>query len=324
MRRAPLRLLVFLLAVPAPSVAAPVSEPSLAARLEPSVAKVGDVVLLHLSIGHAAADALVLPAELDFGDLELIDKSRASVEDGPMVTEELVFKLVAFEVGPHVVPAIKVKVADTDFATPELTLSIESVLPPADPTKAAPATPKQDGNEDGSQRKPDGEPLSVREALYWPWFVAAAALLAAAGYLLLKRRRPKDAKAAIAPELRIPAHQAALQLFKLLRQKNYLTHGAYREHYFEASEIVRGYLGQRFGINALDLTTAELALKLDAISAPGLDRDNLRRWLEHGDLVKFAKHEPPREQGTAMLDFFESLVWNTRPPEPKALVAGAA
>ena len=36
-------------------------------------------------------------------------------------------------------------------------------------------------------------------------------------------------------------------------------------------------------------------------------------------MVKFAKSMPDTGEAAAMVDFFESLVWNTRPPEPKSV-----
>jgi hypothetical protein len=110
-------------------------------------------------------------------------------------------------------------------------------------------------------------------------------------------------------------------LLRLLRDKQLLKQGKFREYYFEGTEILRGYLAQRYAINALDLTTAELMEKLSAISAPNLDREGLRMWLEHADFVKYAKFEPPIEKAAGMLDFFEQQVWVTRPPEPKSVEA---
>ena len=72
-------------------------------------------------------------------------------------------------------------------------------------------------------------------------------------------------------------------------------------------------LSQRYAINALDLTTRELMHKLSAISAPGLDRGGLERWLEHTDMVKFAKGQPASADAATMLDFFEALVWEYAP-----------
>ena len=53
------------------------------------------------------------------------------------------------------------------------------------------------------------------------------------------------------------------QALAQLRDKQLLKQGKHREYYFEATEILRGYLAQRYAINALDLTTAELMEKLE-------------------------------------------------------------
>jgi hypothetical protein len=300
----------------------PVMAPTITSSLEPQVAEVGDPLLYVLKIEHAQADEVQLPQEIDWGGLELLDKQRTSSAKGPVITEELHFKLASYEVGEHAVPPIGLVIAGVPFTTAELKVTTQSVMESPPEAKAGDQpVPPQAGNpasQPAQARKEDGPPLSIEETRYWPLIALAALLLGAAAYLLWKRRQARQ-PVEIAPELRIPAHQAALQLLKLLRQKDYLRYGNFRDYYFEASEIVRGYLSQRYAINALDLTTRELGLKLSAISAPGLDRAGLEKWLDHADLVKFAKSMPDTSEAAAMVDFFESLVWNTRPPEPKSV-----
>lgn len=297
----------------------PVMAPTITATLEPQVAEVGDPLLYVLKIEHAQADEAQLPQEIDWGGLELLDRTRSSSAKGPVVTEELHFKLASYEVGVHTVPAISLVIAGVPFTTPEQKVTTQSVMEtPDDKARVAADSKAQPASQPAQARKADGPPLSIEETRYWPLIVLALGLLVAAAYLLWKRRQARQ-PIEIAPELRIPAHQAALQLLKMLRQKDYLRYGNFRDYYFEASEILRGYLSQRYAINALDLTTRELLLKLSAISAPGLDRSGLEKWLDHADLVKFAKSMPDAAEAAAMVDFFESLVWNTRPPEPKSV-----
>lgn len=295
-------------------LAAPTTAPEISSLLEPETISVGDVAVLKVTVKHAAADEMTLPKELDLAGLELLDKAQTSKSDGPMVSEELAFKITGYEAGTVTLAGVAIKVGDTEFTSPVHTLKITSVL-----DEEAPEISGQAQAASLPVRRGDGEPVSIYEDIYWPLIVIALLLALAAVVFVVRRwkRRQREEKPVKAPS--IPPHQAALQLLKMLRQKAYLERGQFREYYFESNEIIRGYLAQRYAINALDLTTDELMQRLSSIAAQGLDRQQLRTVLEHADLVKFAKFQPSREQAAAMLDFFEATVWNTRPPEAKSI-----
>ncbi len=302
----------------------PVMPPRVDATLDPKVAQVGDPLALVVTIEHAQIDEVKLPTDVDLGGLEVLEQKHTASMKGPVVTEEMRFKLASYEAGDHTVAPITIVIAGVPFSTAPMTVTTQSVLPD---DVAAPTPPPAKGAQAASQptatRKEDGPPLSIEEPIYWPLAIPVVLLLGAVGYFLWKRRQASaDEIVATAP--RIPAHQAALQLLKMLRAKEYLRYGNFRDYYFEASEIIRGYLSQRYAINALDLTTRELMHKLAAISAPGLDRGGLEKWLQHADMVKFAKGQPSDADAATMLDFFEALVWNTRPPEPKTVKTSEA
>ena len=106
----------------------PVMSPTITATLEPQVAEVGDPLLYVLKIEHAQADEVQLPQEIDWGGLELLDRSRTSSAKGPVVTEELHFKLASYEVGEHTVPAIGLVIAGVPFTTIEQKITTQSVM----------------------------------------------------------------------------------------------------------------------------------------------------------------------------------------------------
>lgn len=300
----------------------PVVPPSVVTTIDKKEAFVGDVLALRLAVKHAEADAFEFPAEVALGPFELIDKASEQKIEGPMITEEMVFKVASYDTGPQVLPAIEFRVGGAEFKSEAQTITVKSAIDEELKEKqaAAPANVKQPP-EAGEERKTDGDPYAIYERVYWPFYVLGGVLGLVALYMIAKRLARRGNVAEVLQQSAIPPHKAALMLLRLLRDKQLLKQGKHREYYFEATEILRGYLAQRYAINALDLTTAELMEKLAQISAPGLDRENLRAWLEHADFVKYAKLEPPIDKAAAMLDFFEQLVWATRPPEPKSVEA---
>ena len=75
------------------------------------------------------------------------------------------------------------------------------------------------------------------------------------------------------------------------------------------SEILRAYLGARFGFAALEATTSEIALALAVRpDEVGEWRHEILRVLRYMDLVKFAKHTAAREESEALLSATRQLV----------------
>ena len=66
------------------------------------------------------------------------------------------------------------------------------------------------------------------------------------------------------------------------------------------TDALRGYIKDRFGFNALEMTSSEIIAKLLEVN----DKDaiaDLRSLFETADLVKFAKHNPLMNENDANL-----------------------
>ncbi len=89
------------------------------------------------------------------------------------------------------------------------------------------------------------------------------------------------------------AHEIAYEQIDDLQRANLVAAGRTREYYFRLSEVVRLYVQNRFKILAPDMTTEEF---LDVVARTRVlqdaHRDLVRVFLQHCDLVKFAKYQP--------------------------------
>jgi hypothetical protein len=90
-----------------------------------------------------------------------------------------------------------------------------------------------------------------------------------------------------------PAHVLALEALQRLQQQDLSSRQRLDEFYVRLSGILRCYVGQRFGLRALEQTSEEL---LAAVRATGgsmaTHHGLLHTFLQHCDLVKFAQHWP--------------------------------
>ena len=152
----------------------------------------------------------------------------------------------------------------------------------------------------------------------WDWWsflgwvlltVIAAALL----FFLIRfwRSRSKREKPSVPEGPPKPPHEIALEALFRLEQSDLLKKREIKLFYSELSEILRRYLGARFGVDTLDRTTWEIHQLLREVGVSLTVSDSARDILEEADLVKFAKYFPPLEVPLKTLDQTRKLVQQT-------------
>ncbi len=118
-----------------------------------------------------------------------------------------------------------------------------------------------------------------------------------------------------------PAHEVALERLDRLGAYGFLENADNRPFYFAVSEVIREYLGARFGFDSLELTTDELIAELRRTAGREVLLGEVQGWLSACDLVKFAKISPSAAESRGTLETAILIVTSTR---PRADVAGAA
>jgi hypothetical protein len=122
-----------------------------------------------------------------------------------------------------------------------------------------------------------------------------------------------------------PAHEVALEKLDRLGTYGFLENADNRPFYFAVSEVIREYLGARYGFDSLELTTDELCTELRRTAARELVLGQIEGWLSGCDLVKFAKISPTASEARGTLETAILIVTSTRPPvEPEAPREAAA
>ena len=84
--------------------------------------------------------------------------------------------------------------------------------------------------------------------------------------------------------------------------------GAFREYYFRLSVVVRRYLEDRTGVDAMERTTTEVARDLGATNLDASHVAEVEGFLSGADLVKFAKHRPSAKASAEAADQIRSLM----------------
>jgi hypothetical protein len=165
-------------------------------------------------------------------------------------------------------------------------------------------------------RPPEEVPIRT-----WRLVWAAAGALAALALGLLAwrawKRRRAQVKPPPPPE---PLDVRARRRLDALRLQGLPEQGAFTGFYFELSLILRGYLGERFGFEALECTTPELLAALESRPRPGLELDRLRDFAWASDFARYAREQPSVAACTAHLTLaYQVVEATTRAAAPAPL-----
>lgn len=158
--------------------------------------------------------------------------------------------------------------------------------------------------------------VSVRANMVVWWVGGGCVALLVTGYVLWRLLRP-EREEEIARIFR-PAHAIAYDILRRLKEDKLVEAGRIKEFYERLSDCLRHYIEHRFSLRAPERTTEEFLAELKSEEALSSEyRGDLKRFLEHCDMVKFARFDPSVEQIEETLQMVQEFVDKTRSEECK-------
>jgi hypothetical protein len=291
--------------------------PTVIARADKTQAHVGDPI--HISVVAIAKSSVPvnLPGALELGPFSLLDRkeSEQALGDG-RTRREFTLTVAAYEPGEVTLPAIEVT-----YLGPHGEVRVARTGPV--PIKIASVI----ANEPEPALKEQGSPVTVMQENLWPLYIAGGVAAAALGSLItffIVRRLRARRGARPGPPPR-PAHEIALEKLDRLGAYGFFENADNRPFYFAVSEIIREYLGARYGFDSLEMTTDELVAELRRRSGREVVLGEVQGWLAACDLVKFAKVSPSAAEARGTLESAIRIVTSTRAvAEPPADASAGA
>lgn len=220
--------------------------------------------------------------------------------------EQTRYILSTFETGEFTIPEFTIIYRDADgneqrIPTPQTKITVQSV---------APVRPDETGIRDA---KPPVVPpfrLSPRQKM----IIAAAAflLLVAAVVLVVRAMRKRRAQPAPAIPPR-PIEVVAREQLARIAQSDLLARGLIKEYFDQVSDIIRAYLGYRYGFEGIVTTTSELLNELHERLHDDGHIGLVAEFSEEADLAKFAKWRPDRQVCDRFLETAYRLIDETTP-----------
>jgi hypothetical protein len=313
--------------------------PTVAARLDKTEGRVGDVFVLTVTAVGLRVIPTNLPTRLELAPFEVVGADPALVEEKDLgngrVSRSFQVKVSAYETGELTLPPIDVTYIGKDGQvrkqqTAPVPVKIASLL----------------ANEPNPQLKEPSGPVTVMRPDFTLAYLGGgviAAALGAALAMVIHRRIKARAQLRPGPPPR-PAHQIALDKLDHLARTGFGPDADMQALYFQLSEVIREYLGVRFAFPALEMTTEELidhlpkrlttvmgtlrgspnppAMGSGGLSPPapyakgGVVVGEIAGWLAGCDLVKFAKQQPAPGDARGALETAIRIVESTRPRPP--------
>lgn len=154
--------------------------------------------------------------------------------------------------------------------------------------------------------------VEMRAVYHWAWFVAGGVLLgiltAVTIMLLCKKKTQVQTR-----RIYKSAHAIALEMLKAIADEKMVEQGQIKRFYEKLSSCLRQYIENRFDLRAPEQTTEEFLENLKTSSVLKLEyKQQLQEFLEHCDLVKFARYQPTNDQINESLTMAEQFVEKTK------------
>lgn len=146
----------------------------------------------------------------------------------------------------------------------------------------------------------------------WWWLLASLVLLLALGYYFLFYRKNKKLFTT-KEKVQEPAHVIAFRELERIRNEKLWLKNQVKSYYTDLTDTIRHYFENRYGLSAMEQTSAEILESLK--DTDYLTEDlmwKLREVLERADFVKFAKSMPLPDENERSLQHIYSIVEQTQ------------
>jgi hypothetical protein len=265
--------------------------PELNVAVDTTKMRIGEQINYTLQIKADSTANVIFPEQALFAPFEILEESPIDTlraQSQFLFTKK--YALIQFDSGAYWLPPQKVSV--DGFAKISDSLLIQVATVPVDTLK---------------QKLFDIKPIvqveqnfdALTQSLIFGLLVVLILIGLIYSFFFAKKRREQSRK-------KLPPFERAIEELKALESFTPSEQEEYKNYYSRLTDVVRRYLEEEAKITALESTTDELLLKLEALKKSGkleLEREtikNLKSVLQTADLVKFALSTP--EFGTTAKD----------------------
>lgn len=302
-------------------VKAPVAPVKVSSSIDTAAVTMGERTTLHYEIvknGHVGS--ILIPMDQPKGNQEGprslagIEVRQVQVDSTDLGNNRVQVKvevlLQPFEVNDYALPPIKYALGADTFTSNVVALK---VLEPEIPQEMR----------DSLFINPLRPPMSIKSEWYdWVpnwfteyWYFWLPALLLIAIGIAIFILYKKNGKSLLPVRKTIPPYELAMRRLSELKKKRLHEQGHDKAYYTELTDILRQYLGGRFRIYALEMTSSQIMAELKANSETAPFAAELEPMFRTADFVKFAKQTATTDENIRSFNAVDNFIHDTRPVE---------
>ncbi|MCH5310559.1 MAG: hypothetical protein J1E57_01135 [Prevotella sp.] len=255
------------------------------ARIDSVQIMMGDQAHLTLTVvakeGADIVFPMYKPTEQIVPGVEVLDISEVATRDTAdnLVQYSRRYTLTSFDGSNYYLPPMTVKVDGKKYNTKNLALKVIDVdVDTLHYEKFFPAKDVQ-----------DNPFLWAEWALAFWLSVIVVLLMSGVIYLYSRLRQGKTINLKVKIVKRLMPHQKALKEINEIKAENMVHQEDQKEYYTRLTDTLRRYMEERYGFNAMEMTSSEIIARLTA-EQDAKALEELRMLFNTADLVKFAKY----------------------------------
>ncbi len=232
--------------------------------------------------------------------LSSVDLDTVKLDNGEVKVRKQ-YTLTSFDEDQYNLPAFNVLIDGEEYKSNNLSLNVTTVpVDTANVQKFYPPKDVQDNPFKWSEWAP----------LFWYGFILILLALLMF-YLMVRLRDNKPIIAKIRFVKRLLPHQVAMKEINRIKKEKLSASNDQKEYYTALTDTFRKYLQDRFGFNAMEMTSSEIIQRLRE-EEDQEKIEELKALLETADLVKFAKHRSREDEKDRGLESVVAFINETK------------
>ncbi|MBR1400639.1 MAG: hypothetical protein IJ562_03495 [Prevotella sp.] len=246
---------------------------------------IGEQTNLTLSVAMKKGQSLQMPeftpSQYITPGVEVLASNPAdtAVLDDHTVRVNKVYTLTSFDENLYYLPEMTVKVDGKEYKSKSLALKV--ITMPVDTLHPENFFPPKDVQDNPFL-------WSEWSGIFW-LSVLVVLLFCVAFYLHLRLKQNKPIIAHVRIVKKVLPHQKAMSEIEKIKEERMVSSEDQKAYYTRLTDTLRKYIEERFGFNAMEMTSSEIIERLQQAD----DRrmiEELRELFTTADLVKFAKY----------------------------------
>lgn len=256
-------------------------------RIDSAAILIGEQTELHLSVTTAKDKAvqILIPADTLMAGVEILAVSAPDstlIENDKLVIRQNLL-LTSFDSSLYLLPPLRVIDGRDTILSNQVALKVSTV-----PVNVDKPEEFYDIKEVWKASFVLADYYAIIYGVLLTLFIICVVM-----YILQRLRSKKSIlPTMVVSEPKLPPYEQAIKELDSIKEMKLWQQGLNKEYYTALTETVRRYIVDRFGVNAMELTSAEIldSLRKDEEVASVYDR--LKQILLLADFVKFAKIHP--------------------------------